>query len=174
MTSVSQSVIWEQDSTEGGWDVRARALTCVALGRWVAFGPSEDERLGTRWCTERAAESCMHSQIISTLFGTFFFFSVTDASIFLFSVTDASNLRTFQFSAQDAQWSPSMSHRRLPPWLLRAHGHARPRPHDATYHPRPSRRPSASPRLRQWSRPLQTLCRTLIRVARPAWLLRGV
>ena len=42
-----------------------------------------------------------------------------------------------------------MSHRRLPPWLPRAHGHARPRPHDATYHPRPS----ASPRLRKWSRP---------------------
>ena len=28
----------EQDMREGGWDVRARALTCVALGRWVAFG----------------------------------------------------------------------------------------------------------------------------------------
>ena len=25
-------------SERGGWDVRARALTCVALGRWVAFG----------------------------------------------------------------------------------------------------------------------------------------
>ena len=54
---------WEQDSTEGGWDVRARALTCVALGRWVAFGPSEDERLGTRWCTEPDAQSCMQYQI---------------------------------------------------------------------------------------------------------------
>ena len=40
-----------------------------------------------------------------------------------------------------------MSHRRLPPWLPRAHRHARPRPHDATYHPRPS----ASPILRKWS-----------------------
>ena len=64
---ISQSVIWEQDSTEGGWDVRARALTCVALGRWVAFGPSEDERLGTRWCTEPDAQSRMHF-IIRTLF----------------------------------------------------------------------------------------------------------
>ena len=68
----------------GGWDVRARALTCVALGRWVAFGPSEDERLGTRWCTERAAESCMHSQIISTLFGTFFFFLLQTRAFFFF------------------------------------------------------------------------------------------
>ena len=33
-----------------GGDVSARAHTCVAWGRCVAFGPSEDERLGTRWC----------------------------------------------------------------------------------------------------------------------------
>ena len=82
--SPSMSHLWEQDSTEGGWDVRARALTCVALGRWVAFGPSEDERLGTRWCTERAAESCMHSQIISTLFGIFFFFLLQTRAFFFF------------------------------------------------------------------------------------------
>ena len=35
--------------TEGG-DVSARAHTLAASGRWVAFAPSEDERLGTRWC----------------------------------------------------------------------------------------------------------------------------
>ena len=35
--SVSQSA---HVSSEGGWDVRARALTCVALGRWVAFSRS--------------------------------------------------------------------------------------------------------------------------------------
>ena len=133
------------------------------MGRWVAFGPSEDERLGTRWCTERAAESCMHSQIISTLLGTFLFF--------IWCRREQPARHPIQRSRRSMEpLKPSMSHRRLSPWLPRAHGHARPRPHDATYHPRPS----ASPRLRKWSRPLQTLCRTLIRVARPAWLLRGV
>ena len=61
------SIFWGQLSERGGWDVRARALTCVALGRWVAFGASEDERLGTRWCTEPDAQSRMHF-IIRTLF----------------------------------------------------------------------------------------------------------
>ena len=74
-------------------------------------------------------------------FGNFFVFYLLQTR------ATCANLRTIQFSAHDAQWSPSMSHRRLPPWLPRAHRHARPRPHDATYHPRPS----ASPRLRKWS-----------------------
>ena len=30
--------------------MHARAHTLAASGRCVAFGPSEDERLGTRWC----------------------------------------------------------------------------------------------------------------------------
>ena len=64
------------------WDVRARAYTLAALGRWVAFGPSEDERLGTRWCTEPNAQSRMHF-IHQTLFWSYFvfdpFFSVSIA-----------------------------------------------------------------------------------------------
>ena len=67
------AIISGQLSERGGWDVRARALTCVALGRWVAFGPSEDERLGTRWCTEPDAQICMHF-IRQTLFWYIFGF----------------------------------------------------------------------------------------------------
>ena len=51
---VSQSVISAHISEGGGWDVRARDHTLAASGRWVAFGTSEDERLGTRWCTDGA------------------------------------------------------------------------------------------------------------------------
>ena len=49
-----------------------RSHVCC-LGPVCGFRSAKHERLGTRWCTERAAESCMHSQIISTLFGTFLF-----------------------------------------------------------------------------------------------------
>jgi hypothetical protein len=34
---------------------------CPKLTRPSVFGPSEDERLGTRWCTERACQSSMQS-----------------------------------------------------------------------------------------------------------------
>ena len=34
----------QHDMREGGGDVSVRAHTLAASGRWVAFGPSEDER----------------------------------------------------------------------------------------------------------------------------------
>ena len=92
-------------SSSKGWGGKCTRSHVCCLGPVCGLRSAKDERLGTRWCTERAAESCMHSQIISTLLRTFLFLSVTDA---------ASNLRTIQFSAQDAQWSPSMSHRPSP------------------------------------------------------------
>ena len=49
--SVSQSVSFTSTGYEGGGGgVSVRAHTLAAFVRWVAFGPSEDERLGTRWC----------------------------------------------------------------------------------------------------------------------------
>ena len=41
-------VVFSSKLIRGG-GVSARAHTLAASGRWVAFGPSEDERLGTRW-----------------------------------------------------------------------------------------------------------------------------
>jgi hypothetical protein len=73
----------QHDMREGGGDVSVRAHTLAASGRWVAFGPSEDERLGTRWCTEPVAQSRMHF-IHQTLFWYFDFdpfFSVSIALI---------------------------------------------------------------------------------------------
>ena len=80
---VSQTV-WQQDTSGGGWDVRARAHTCVALGRWVAFGRPNMSVWGHAGArsTERDAQSRMHF-IIQTLF----------------------------WYVQDAQWRPSTPQR---------------------------------------------------------------
>ena len=43
----------------GGWDVRARALTWVALGRWVAFGRPKihgAHSASSHWLTEQCGE----------------------------------------------------------------------------------------------------------------------
>ena len=53
-----------------------RVDECAALGRfvahWCGLRSAEDERLGTRWCTEPDAQSCMHSIRQTLRVGTLF------------------------------------------------------------------------------------------------------
>ena len=46
-----------------GWGCKCTRSHVCCLGPVCGLRSAEDERLGTRWCTERAAESCMQYQI---------------------------------------------------------------------------------------------------------------
>ena len=147
-----------------GWGCKCTRSHECCLGSVCGLRSAKHERLGTRWCTERACQSCMQSRVRTPFLVTCLVFLFGTIG---FSVSDAPCHHRSHLRSPDTQWRLSTAHQRAHP-RAQGHPHARPRPHRNT-HPR---RPSVSPRARICSSP-QTLFRTSIRAARAAWLLRG-
>ena len=124
-SSVSQSVIWRQVSERGGWNVRARALTCVALGRWVAFGRPKMSVWGRAGAGSAPAKVACNTQFAHPNLELIWFFSCWN--ILDFFCFRRKELRTnhSHLCSLDTQWRLSIAHQRA---LPRAHGHPHARP----------------------------------------------